>query len=54
MGGDTDLYGEVVLLQDGFIAESAFAPSTGLLWADLAKLLDHPFVQRKLDEIRGE
>jgi hypothetical protein len=48
--GVTDEFGQVHLTEDALILEGFFADSVGLEWAELARVLDHPFVKSKLEE----
>jgi hypothetical protein len=49
--GENDELAEAHVCEEGLIIEGYFADSTGLTWKSLARVLEHPYVQEKLEEV---
>ena len=52
--GQTDEFAEAVLTDEGLFIEGVFSESTGLTWAELARVLKHPFAKAMLEEAEME
>ena len=50
--GVTDEFATAVFTEECFYVEGFFADAVGVSWNELARLLDDPFAQAKLDEAR--
>jgi hypothetical protein len=48
--GDVDNLGQVQLTHEGMILEGYVAPTVGISWQELNRLLKHPFVQERLEQ----
>ena len=48
--GETDEFAHVKLSEEGILIDGFFADSVGLSWAELARVLQHPFAKAMLEE----
>ena len=48
--GETDEFAVVAMDEEGIQIEGMFAPSVGISWEDLRRVINHPFAQEKLAE----
>lgn len=48
--GQPDEFAIAVLSDDGLVIEGTFSESAGISWADLARLLEHPYAKAMLEE----
>jgi hypothetical protein len=48
--GDVDNLGQALLTEEGLILEGYVAPTVGISWEELNRILKHPFVQEKLEQ----
>jgi len=53
--GEPDDFGEAHLCDDGIVLEAGLSPDTlGITWADLARILQHPYAQERLEEAEDD
>jgi len=52
--GDTDKLGQAKLTDDGLLLAGYFLPTVGISWAELRRLLNHPYVQERLEQAWAE
>ena len=54
--GQLDEFSKVIFTDDGLIIEGMFSGSVGITWAELSRVLEHPYAKVMLEEadmIRG-
>jgi hypothetical protein len=52
--GRTDEYAHAALSDEGIFIDPTFLEGVGIRWVDLANLLEHPYVQEQLEQVKME
>ena len=54
MTGQEDEFAHAALAEEGIFLDPVFMAGVGLRWEDLATLLEHPYVQERLEDVKME